>query len=91
MGGPGEDFKGGKFSAETRHFNPLRSKSQEALREVVGPVARHFTLEAHSDKKKAKGEIRPICLTAPAACIRLKGLEGWWRQLKTVLDPRTPE
>jgi len=81
----GDVFRGGDFSAKTRNFSPVRSKIQDALHETVGAVARHFTIEADGAIKKAPGASRPVFLTAPRECIRLKGLEIWWRQLRAVL------
>jgi CRISPR-associated protein (TIGR02584 family) len=86
----GEDFKGGQFNASTRNFNPVRSKIQDALREVVGAVAQHFTIEAGGDKKKAIGTNRPVFLKTPATCIKHRGLQGWWRQLRAVLQAQAP-
>ncbi len=84
----GEDFNGNGFNPETRNFSPVRSKIQDALREVVGTVAQHFTIEADGEKKKAKGANRPIFLKTSPHCIKLVGLDGWWRQLKAELLTR---
>ncbi len=85
----GEDFNLNQFSAETRKFAPVRSKIQDALREVVGPVAQHFRIEAEGEK--AKGKNRPLSLNTAAGHIKLVGLDGWWRQLKAVLGTRPRE
>lgn len=87
----GKDFNAGRLSAETRKFSPVRSKIQNALREVVGPVAAHFTIEVDGGKKKPPGTNHPLVfLNAPPACLKLVNLEGWWRQLKAVLGARVP-
>lgn len=87
----GKDFNAGRLSAETRNFSPVRSKIQNALREVIGPVAAHFTIEVDGGKRKRPVKNHPVVfLNTPPACIRLVNLEGWWRQLKAVLGARVP-
>ena len=84
----GEDFKENGFSADTRNFGSVRSKIQDALREVVGTVAQHFAIEADGEKKKVKGANRPIFLKTSPSCIKLVGLDDWGDQLKAELLAR---
>ena len=90
LGADFKEVKGGSFTAETQNFNPVRSKIQDALREVVGTVAHHFAIEADGSRKKSRGEVRPIFLKAAPERIRLMGLDHWWTHLKAALSARQP-
>ncbi len=79
------DSLGEGFNLKTKSFKPVRSKIQAALREVIGPVAQHFTIEADSDKKKNHTEHRLTILKTAPERIQLEGLGHWLRELKTEL------
>lgn len=61
-------------------FTPVYSKINKKLREMVGSVAQHFTIDAVGDR--VKGANRPTQLKAPAECLVLEGLDHWWERLK---------
>lgn len=79
------DSLGEGFNFKTKDFKPVRSKIQAALREVIGPVAQHFTIEADSDKKKNHTDRRPTILKTAPERIQLEGLGHWLRELKNEL------
>lgn len=82
-----EKLHGGRFSAETKKFDHVRSKIHDALLNAVGPVAHHFKIGADAGKKKSKGTTRQIFLNAPPELITLVGsdFKSWWQLLKTEL------
>lgn len=61
-------------------FKDVRSKIVATLREVIGPAAEHFQISAVGPKRA--GQTRPQMLKLPAECIRLSGLQVWWRKLQ---------
>lgn len=65
-------------------FTPIYSKINKKLRETVGSVAQHFTIDAVGGK--AKGTHRPTQLKAPSDCLMLIGLDHWQERFKPHLN-----
>jgi CRISPR-associated protein (TIGR02584 family) len=79
---------GGRLSAAAVNFSPIRAKIHEALVNAVGPVAKHFKIEADKSQKKATGITRSIFLKTPPDRIILSGdilKKTWWNLLNKEL------
>lgn len=68
---------------DPKKFDHVYAKVKTKLRDVIGTVADHFTIDAIGER--VKNQNRPTQLKAPADCLTLVGLDHWYSRVQAAL------